>query len=363
MKKTNNLLTTLAIFAITLSKTFAEDPINVICHASEDGDVIFVPHPYECNKYFMCQGTTGIAMQCPGNLQFDANLNVCNYENVVGCVNTPYPTTSTTEMVTSTTEKVTTTADETTTIEEETTTTEEETTTTEAETTTIEDETTTTEDETTTTEAETTTTEAETTTIEDETTTIEDETTTTEAETTTIEDETTTIEDETTTIEDETTTTQSTTTTAAPRCPEGWLQFGYNCFYFAGDEGRKTWSESIEYCHTLDAYLAEVHDKETQTFLENYASEFSKTSWWLGASDQTKEGQWVWTRNDNQVDYTKWDIGEPNNGGIIGIFGKGEDCLYISSGWKKGYPWNDLNCSQKTSGGRPIKPICQKSIM
>ena len=76
-----------------------------------------------------------------------------------------------------------------------------------------------------------------------------------------------------------------------------------------------------------------------------------------------QEGQWVWTRNDNQVDYTKWDIGEPNNGGIIGIFGKGEDCLYISSGWKKGYPWNDLNCSQKTSGGRPIKPICQKSIM
>merc|ERR1712194_104874 len=226
-----------------------------------------------------------------------------------------------------------------------------------------EEETTTSEVIITTTEVPTTTENVETTTTEVETTTIEDETTTTEAETTTIEDETTTIEDETTTIEDETTTTESTTTTAAPRCPEGWLQFENDCFYFAGDEDRKSWSESIEYCHTLDAYLAEVHDGETQTFLENHASEFSKTSWWLGASDQTKEGQWVWSRNDNQVDYTKWDIGEPNNGGIIGIFGKGEDCLYISSGWKKGYPWNDLNCSQKTSGGRPIKPICQKSII
>merc|ERR1719203_2300146 len=147
----------------------------------------------------------------------------------------------------------------------------------------------------------------------------------------------------------------------------GVLKVGCNlkmiAFFFAGDENRKTWSESIEYCHTLDAYLAEVHDGETQSFLENHASKFSKTSWWLGASDQTKEGQWVWTRNDNQVEYTKWDIGEPNNGGIIGIFGKGKDCLYISSGWKKGYPWNELNCSQKTSGGRPIKPICQKSIM
>ena len=72
------------------------------------------------------------------------------------------------------------------------------------------------------------------------------------------------------------------------RCSEGWLQFESDCFYFAGDENRKTWSESIEYCHTLDAYLAEVHDGETQSFLENHASEFSKTSWWLGASDQTK---------------------------------------------------------------------------
>merc|ERR1712194_864274 len=126
------------------------------------------------------------------------------------------------------------------------------------------------EEETTTTEVETTTTEEETTTTEAETTTIEAETTTIEDETTTIEDETTTAEDETTTIEDETTTTESTTTTAAPRCPEGWLQFENDCFYFAGDEDRKSWSESIEYCHTLDAYLAEVHDGETQTFLENH---------------------------------------------------------------------------------------------
>ena len=71
-------------------------------------------------------------------------------------------------------------------------------------------------------------------------------------------------------------------------CPEGWLQFESDCFYFAGDEYRKSWSEAVDYCHTLDAYLAEVHDEETQTFLSNHASGFSKTSWWLGASDQAK---------------------------------------------------------------------------
>merc|ERR1711997_600491 len=111
-------LTALVVIAITGSNAqygANQDPINVVCNPSEDGYVVFVPHPYECNKYFMCQGTMGYVMSCPGDLQFDADLNVCNYENVVGCVNTPYPTTSTTEMVTSTTETVTTTADETTT--------------------------------------------------------------------------------------------------------------------------------------------------------------------------------------------------------------------------------------------------------
>ena len=87
------------------------DNISVVCDPSEDGLVVFVPHPYECHKFFMCQGSVGIAMDCPGNLQFDPSLNVCNFEWAVHCVNTPYPTTSTTTM-----------EPETTTMEDETTT-------------------------------------------------------------------------------------------------------------------------------------------------------------------------------------------------------------------------------------------------
>merc|ERR1712018_35391 len=82
------------------------DPISVVCSPSEDGLVVFVPHPYECSKFFMCQGLQGVAMFCPGGLQFDTNLNVCNYPEVVGCTNTPYPTepTSTVEPETTTVE-------------------------------------------------------------------------------------------------------------------------------------------------------------------------------------------------------------------------------------------------------------------
>ena len=97
------ILIALAVIAVTFVKASNEDPINVVCNPSEDGLVVFVPHPYECNKYFMCQGMNGIAMHCPADLQFDTNLNVCNYPHIVNCVNTPYPTTSTTEIPETTT--------------------------------------------------------------------------------------------------------------------------------------------------------------------------------------------------------------------------------------------------------------------
>ena len=75
-----------------------EDIINVVCPPSEDGLAVFVPHPYDCQKYFLCQFSTGILMSCPGNLQFDPILHVCNYPEVVGCENStpkPPPTTTT----------------------------------------------------------------------------------------------------------------------------------------------------------------------------------------------------------------------------------------------------------------------------
>ena len=106
-----------AVFSATLItakslKTAGPDNVHVVCPPSQDGFVVFVPHPYECTKYFMCQGSTGISMDCPGDLQFDPDLNVCNYEWAVGCVNKPYPTTTIEP-------ETTTEADETTTIEDE----------------------------------------------------------------------------------------------------------------------------------------------------------------------------------------------------------------------------------------------------
>ena len=69
------------------------NPISELCQETEDGLAYFLADPENCSQYYMCQLTLdldapwiAINMTCPGELQFDTNLNVCNYAEVVGCV-------------------------------------------------------------------------------------------------------------------------------------------------------------------------------------------------------------------------------------------------------------------------------------
>ena len=47
-----------------------------------------------------------------------------------------------------------------------------------------------------------------------------------------------------------------------------------------------TWSEANDFCTSLDAYLAEILNKETQDLLAGHAATLDPQNWWLGASDQ-----------------------------------------------------------------------------
>ena len=47
-----------------------------------------------------------------------------------------------------------------------------------------------------------------------------------------------------------------------------------------------TWYQAYDYCKSLDAYLAEILNNETQILLETYAADLPPTNWWIGATDQ-----------------------------------------------------------------------------
>ena len=70
------------------------NPISELCQETEDGLAYFLEDPDNCSQYYMCQLNLvdfeyqwiAIHMSCPAPLQFDINLNVCNYAEEVGCV-------------------------------------------------------------------------------------------------------------------------------------------------------------------------------------------------------------------------------------------------------------------------------------
>merc|ERR1711971_1404749 len=77
---------------------------DVVCPESEDGYAVFAPHPYDCSLYFECVGITPILMSCPGDLEFDIQLNVCNWPELANCQPITTTTTTTEAAVETTTE-------------------------------------------------------------------------------------------------------------------------------------------------------------------------------------------------------------------------------------------------------------------
>jgi len=144
-------------------------------------------------------------------------------------------------------------------------------------------------------------------------------------------------------------TTPKTTTTPQKRCPETWLHSDQGCFYFAEEVEAMTWYEARDYCESLDAYLAEVPNAETQNILASHAATLSPANWWLGATDEENEGMWLWIRSGMEVVFTAWGSGEPNNRNGV------ENCLHLYS--NSGYQWNDTPCTPHADFS--LKPLCQ----
>ena len=65
--------------------TTTTETFDAICQESENGFSVFVPHPTECSLYYQCVGLTAVLMECPDDLHFDTNLNVCNWPEYAGC--------------------------------------------------------------------------------------------------------------------------------------------------------------------------------------------------------------------------------------------------------------------------------------
>ncbi|ROT79630.1 perlucin-like protein [Penaeus vannamei] len=129
-------------------------------------------------------------------------------------------------------------------------------------------------------------------------------------------------------------------------CSDGWLDINGVCFYFHQDQSMP-WEDAKRFCETSGAVLAKVANAQTlREFYEYILTYGLSGSYWLGASDQSYEGDWLWVADNSRVNKGTpyWAI----HNGIFGwahepAGGADENCLLLDETRK--YYFNDANCN------------------
>ncbi|XP_063399102.1 perlucin-like protein [Mytilus trossulus] len=123
-----------------------------------------------------------------------------------------------------------------------------------------------------------------------------------------------------------------------------WVKFQNKQYMFV--EEPMTWMDAQSVCRSIGGFLATVSKEKEMRFIKSM-TRVSANNVWIGATDMFAEGHWVWIEDLEQMSYTYWYPGQPNEG-------KGGNCLV----WYNyhGFNWHDSGCHNK------FMFICQRSV-
>merc|ERR1712013_921014 len=149
-----------------------------------------------------------------------------------------------------------------------------------------------------------------------------------------------------------------TTTTEAPEgvCPDGWFNAHHlGCYYFDYVDEEVSWVEAVDVCDRMGGYLAEIQTQEQAELIASIAMvEESLTgvgSWWIGLTDMSHEGRWMWGHSSTDSAYTDWLPGHPSKESH-----NTDDCVSISMFDK--LLWRHVPCYTRITAA----PICQRDL-
>ncbi len=97
-----------------------------------------------------------------------------------------------------------------------------------------------------------------------------------------------------------------------------------------------TWHRAKQRCEEMGGHLAVISSAKEDRYIAQMAKKKIKSpnkmdGFWLGATDEVKEGNWKWI-DGSELEYTNWGDGQPNNKG-----GQEHYLLY----WLHGEKWSD----------------------
>jgi len=145
-------------------------------------------------------------------------------------------------------------------------------------------------------------------------------------------------------------------------CPEGWVN-GQNlgCFKFLQDSLDVNWMEAQFLCETEGGFLAEPVAYEYMDMLSLLAfieQDLTGISfWWIGLSDFSHEGEWVWAHIHQETTETFWKDGSPGND-----TGNNKDCALMEF-FDDTLLWIDVDCLADLYNNVSIAPLCQTEII
>ncbi|XP_077052230.1 immune-related, lectin-like receptor 4 isoform X2 [Siphateles boraxobius] len=130
-------------------------------------------------------------------------------------------------------------------------------------------------------------------------------------------------------------------------CPKDWEYHAGKCYYFSTNT--LDWNKSRDTCISDGGHLVIINSKDEQEFLMSIIKTKYKKQFWIGLTDEKKEGQWLWVDNtqlSQNIRYWSWN--EPDDWkGNHREYKLGEDCVTIIPADLKS--WSDAFCSKSLS--------------
>jgi len=135
-------------------------------------------------------------------------------------------------------------------------------------------------------------------------------------------------------------------------CPLGWEKMSGHCFFWS-DASKilpKTWAKAEEFCKSKGGHLASVTNQAIHDYIWSKTlkpwrwtdGSIRRPSFWVGGTDQGKEGRWRWS-DGSAWNFTQWATKpymQPNN------WSGNEHCLLIHDKQAEN-GWNDRDCRKE----------------
>lgn len=125
--------------------------------------------------------------------------------------------------------------------------------------------------------------------------------------------------------------------------------FYYNGHYYYAYEEVMTWTQAKAACEKVGGHLSTItSEAEQQAVTEYLLQNYSRSGYWLGGTDQEREGDWRWVTGE-AWSYENWDELQPDNyissTNVSPTGQNDEDYLGIAIGdrnWAQNGRWNDF---------------------